>query len=256
MWLFAIIVAPVVLAQVAGFTEQLLEDVASRYGEPARRRVLDWEAVILAGAGRPEREKLERVNRFFNRLEFVSDQEHWGLNDYWATPIEFLGTRAGDCEDFSIAKYFTLREMGVPDERLRIIYVRALRLKQAHMVLAYYATPGADPLILDNLIGDIQPGSRRDDLAPVYSFNGSGLWKSRELGQGRRVGNAERVSLWRDVNARMVREGSPGSRLVAFAAAAEIGGRASATARQLPRTAARVAGPVSRTPVQAPRDER
>ncbi|WP_197479414.1 transglutaminase-like cysteine peptidase, partial [Oleiphilus sp. HI0132] len=81
----------------------------------------------------------------------------------WATPLEFLATNAGDCEDFSIAKYFTLREMGIPDDMIKITYVKALELNQAHMVLAYYPTPDAEPLILDNLINEIKPAGQRTD---------------------------------------------------------------------------------------------
>ncbi len=200
------------IAQVPGFTEELLDYVHGKYGRDARERVVDWERLILEHRDRPVREQLSLVNDFFNRMRFVSDQSHWGRRDYWATPIEFLGTRGGDCEDFSIAKYFTLKELGVPVERLRITYVRALGLEEAHMVVAYYETPEAEPLILDNLVEDVTPGSRRNDLVPVYSFNGDGLWKARERGAGRRVGGAGGLRLWRDLTVKMERERSPGSR--------------------------------------------
>lgn len=72
------------------------------------------------------------------------------------------------------------------------------------MVLAWYETPQSDPLILDNLIPGIEPASRRTDLLPVYSFNGSNLWMSKERGQGRLVtGGSRRINLWRDLNLRM-----------------------------------------------------
>ena len=103
-------------------------------------------------------------------MRFVSDDQHWGRADYWATPVEFLATGAGDCEDFSLAKYFTLKALGVPLERMRLTYAKAVKLNQAHMVVAYFATPDAEPLILDNLISDIKPASQRTDLVPVYSF--------------------------------------------------------------------------------------
>jgi predicted transglutaminase-like cysteine proteinase len=146
------------------------------------------------------------VNSFFNQLRFVSDIEHWGKEDYWATPMELLTTNAGDCEDFSIAKYQTLRSMGVPDEQLRIVYVKALELNQAHMVLAWYPRRDADPLILDNLINDIKLASQRSDLEFVYSFNGSGLWFSK-AGQEKRIGEAEKLSRWHELNQRMQRSG-------------------------------------------------
>ena len=114
-----------------------------------------------------------------------------------------LATNGGDCEDFSIAKYFTLREMGVPEERMRLTYVKALQLDQAHMVLTYYPSPDAEPLVLDNLDTSILPSSQRTDLLPVYSFNGNGLWLAKREGNDERVGHSERLSRWQEVIARV-----------------------------------------------------
>jgi len=119
-------------------------------------------------------------------------------------PVELLTTNGGDCEDFSIAKYLTLKSMGVPDEQLRIVYVKALKLNQAHMVLAWYPEPDADPLILDNLINEIKPASQRQDLEPVYSFNGDGLWLNRSSGDSERIGEARKLEQWQSLNDRMV----------------------------------------------------
>ena len=94
--------------------------------------------------------------------------------------------------------------MGVPVDKLRITYVKAIRLNQAHMVLAYYETPSAEPLILDNLISDIKPASKRTDLVPVYSFNGDGLWLSKQRGQGKRIGESGKLSRWVDLNTRLL----------------------------------------------------
>ena len=143
---------------------------------------------------------LKTVNRFFNKLRFVSDERQWGREDYWATPYEFLVSNAGDCEDFAIAKYVTLVKLGVPVEQLRLIHVNSRQLKQAHMVLGYIASEGAEPLILDNLTSRVLPLSRRQDLEPVYSFNDAGLWLGAD---GARVGDASRVSLWQAVSLRM-----------------------------------------------------
>ncbi|MHB1099779.1 MAG: transglutaminase-like cysteine peptidase [Burkholderiales bacterium] len=189
-----------------GLSDRLVAHVGKKYGENAKQRILDWQKLIAKGKNAPIQEKLKLVNDFFNRVEFVSDLRHWGKTDYWATPVEMLATNGGDCEDFAIGKYFTLLAMGVPVESLRITYVRALRLNpvdQAHMVLAYYTEPDADPLILDNLDKAIWPASERDDLVPVYSFNGGGLWLAKERGEGRKVGKADRISLWNDLLARM-----------------------------------------------------
>ncbi|WP_269459990.1 transglutaminase-like cysteine peptidase [Vibrio rumoiensis] len=94
--------------------------------------------------------------------------------------MQFLNAGGGDCEDFSIAKYYTLRELGVDDEKLRLIYVKSLTLNQFHMVVAYYETPSSMPLILDNIDGEIKPASQRSDLVPVYSFNATNLWITKE----------------------------------------------------------------------------
>lgn len=132
----------------------------------------------------------------------------WGQNDYWATPLEFIGRAAGDCEDFAIAKYVTLLQLGVPNERLRLIYVRARTAgakTEAHMVLGYYENPSDEPLILDNLITSIRPASQRPDLTPVFSFNSQGLWVA---GQSQSAADpTTRLSRWREVLDRMKQEG-------------------------------------------------
>lgn len=191
------------IAERPGATDRLLAYVERQYGVPARDRVQEWRQLIGQDQGTSELEKLQLVNHFFNQANFVSDLDHWNKEDYWATPVEMLSTNGGDCEDFTIAKYFTLKEMGVPEQRMQITYVKALKLNQAHMVLTYFATPGADPLVLDNLIDEIKPASQRSDLFPVYSFNGEGLWLAKKRGRGERVGGSDRISLWRDLNSRM-----------------------------------------------------
>jgi len=127
----------------------------------------------------------------------------WGVNNYWATPIEFIGVNGGDCEDYSIAKYYTLLELGVPDEKMRITMVRAVHLNQYHMVLAYYDTPASVPLILDNIDGEIKPATKRNDLLPVYSFNGTQLWLNKEKGRGILAGNSKRLKRWTSLKKRL-----------------------------------------------------
>ncbi len=205
--LFMLSVSAMVMAGDFGLSEKLLEQVKDEYGMKARGRLVAWQELIAEGSKYDEMEKLSVVNDFFNELRFVDDLEHWGENDYWATPIEFIVTNGGDCEDFSIAKYFTLKEMGVAVEKMLITYVKALELNQSHMVLTYYSDPLAEPLVLDNLIEEIRPASTRTDLAPVYSFNGDGLWLAKERGLGKRVGGSERLSLWTDLGLRMERQG-------------------------------------------------
>lgn len=179
-----------------------------RYGNVGLETLADWFRVLDLARDQPVGVQLERINQFFNiRTIFQSDMETWGQADYWATPLETLMRGHGDCEDFAIAKYFSLLSIGVPEARLRMIYVRAQidGSSQAHMVLGYYERPDAEPLILDNLNGLIEPASKRPDLTPIFSFNGEGLW----AGNTRAGGDpTERLSRWRDLLARVREEGS------------------------------------------------
>lgn len=204
------VLLPVLAALLLAFAEvelapQLLDKMSARYGADARTRLLDWQQ-LLTREPADVRSTLSTVNNFFNQVEFLPDIEHWQQNDYWATPVEFLASNGGDCEDFSIAKYMTLIALGVPEKQLRITYVKAVELNQAHMVLTWYEKPDAEPLVLDNLIAEIKPASQRPDLVPVYSFNGADLWLAKERGNGQLVGSSERISPWRELLARLARD--------------------------------------------------
>ncbi|MGI9320577.1 MAG: transglutaminase-like cysteine peptidase [Thiogranum sp.] len=194
---------PALMADDSATKSHMLDLLEQQYGSVVRVRYEDWQQLIASASGLSDLEKLRRVNAFFNEVTFVNDIDHWGVEDYWATPLQLLASNGGDCEDFSIAKYFTLREMGVPAKRLRLTYVKALDLNQAHMVLTYFRTPDADPLVLDNLVGEIRKSSSRDDLLPVYSFNAEGLWLAKERGNEQHIGKPERLSRWKEVVARI-----------------------------------------------------
>ena len=186
--------------------EPLLRAVERRYGAEARQRLLDWQELLQTVKGKDDQVQIDKVNRFFNRMAFVDDRIHWQKEDHWATPVEFLASQAGDCEDFAIAKYFSLLSLGIDENRLTLTYVKALRLNQAHMVLSFYPSPNAEPLILDNLVDAIKPSSERTDLQPVYSLNGSGLWLAKQRGRGKMVGDSGRLSRWQDLLDRMTDE--------------------------------------------------
>jgi len=183
--------------------QELLDTVVQNYGGHAKQRLLDWQSLINDDQSSNDLERLQKVNDFFNRQEFISDLLLWKDKDYWATPVEFLAQNGGDCEDFSIAKYFTLKKLGVDENKLNLTYAKAVELNQAHMVVTYYGQPEAEPLVLDNLIDEIKPASLRPDLLPVFSFNGIGLWLAKERGRGKLVGNSSRYKHWQDLLGRM-----------------------------------------------------
>ena len=173
--------------------------------DPGQQRVADWHALMREKRDIPEMEKLESVNSFFNKLEFVDDLYHWGREDYWATPQEMLTSNGGDCEDFATAKYFTLRNLEVPDAKMRLTYVKSLKLKKPHMVLSFYQYPTAEPLVLDSLVDDILFASQRPDLLPIYSFNGQGYWLTRKQ-SSERLGGSDNLSLWQELRQRFSQE--------------------------------------------------
>ena len=178
--------------------------------QESMRALLD---AVTAATHLDDDARLQTLNLFFNRrVIFRDDIDVWGQIDYWATPLEMLGRGEGDCEDYAIAKYFSLVAAGVNPSRMRLVYVKATlagvsgAVQQAHMVLAYYGASGStDPLILDNLISEIRPASRRPDLLPVFSFNTEGLWSGT---QGPGAGDpVSRLSRWRDLLARAREQG-------------------------------------------------
>ena len=186
--------------------------VAARlHGARALDAAVELKRLMESLSGRDEVEQVRSINEHFNRrIAFADDTTVWGQRDHWASPLELLSRGAGDCEDYAIAKYFALVGLGVPVARLRLVYVRAMiggpqGVSQAHMVLAYYATPDAEPLVLDNLLADVRPASRRPDLAPVFSFNTEGLWEG--TGPQSNGDPVQRLSRWREVIAKARSEG-------------------------------------------------
>lgn len=185
--------------------KQTLDAVEKRYGYPARKRVANWSRMLDQTASserKSDNHSLNLANDYFNQIEWKWDSEHWGVEDFWATPIETLATNAGDCEDFSIGKYFSLTSVGMDVQKLRITYVKALDYNLAHMVLAYYPSPNADPLILDNINKTILPASQRTDLLPIYGFNGEGIWLAKST---KRLGTnpAKNIPSWGKMYKRM-----------------------------------------------------
>ena len=188
-------------------SDQLLKRMQTDYGDDGRALLNAWFRLLAEQADQSDQAKLDAVNSFFNRsITFTDDILLWRNKDYWATPLQTMGMRGGDCEDFSIAKYMSLLELGIAPDNLRLIYVKAKlgNRAQAHMVLGYFANNTAEPLILDNLNPAILPARERPDLTPVFSFNSQGLWLGGSKSQ---TDPTARLSRWRDVLQRMRDEG-------------------------------------------------
>lgn len=198
------------IAAKISIAPQLLDEAEQQGGVMAKQRLLAWQALINDNQGEDELVKLRLTNDFFNQIRYAPDRDEWGKRNYWATPVDFLSKGAGDCEDFALAKYYTLKKLGVPVSKMRLTYVKALRLNQAHMVLSFYDDPNDEPMILDNIKTMILYSSERQDLKPVYSFNDDALWITKSINKknsAKKVGTSNRMNLWSDWIERMNNQG-------------------------------------------------
>ena len=201
----------VVLSHGAANYDKLQSNLTQRWGNAPVTKFQNWRALVASLGGASDTERLKKINDFFNRqIQFGNDTEVWTEADYWATPMESIGRGSGDCEDFVIAKYFSLLEAGVASDKLRLVYVRVKQdgtPTQAHMVLGYYAQPESEPLVLDNLIGDIRAAGRRTDLVPVFSFNKDGVFAGVSAKESAPAAGVGRLSRWEDLLKRARAEG-------------------------------------------------
>lgn len=176
----------------------ILLAIEKDYGIFAKRRFLALKELIDNLKDKSDFEKLEGVNNFFNEVRYASDEKVYAKKDYWATPWEFLAKDMGDCEDYVISKYFILKYLGIDYKKMYFTYVRSVNFKEPHMVLTYFATPKSEPLILDNSNIKIFSASQRNDLTPIYNFNGDVLNK---------VGNDEKShKKWDELKLNMQRK--------------------------------------------------
>ncbi len=226
-WLVGLCLAGIATCFAFELNPKDIAEAIGQYGESAGKRLQNWVDLLNQNTQLDETAKLEKVNRFFNQVPYITDAEHWGTDDYWATPIQLLASNGGDCEDYAIAKYMSLVKLGIPEAKMRITYVKVIGRNEtnirnmitgkarpgttlsfsndeAHMVLTYYANPSAEPLVLDNLKDNILPASQRNDLTPVYSFSGDNVWLvSQWSGRESLVGGADKLARWADLQRRL-----------------------------------------------------
>jgi len=157
--------------------KELLKRIEKKYKIFAKKRFFFQQKTLDKLKDASDFEKLDGVNKFYNDVRYSSDKKTYGMSDYWATPYEFLGRDRGDCEDYVIAKYFALKYLGMDMKKLFFFYVKSTKFTAAHMVLAYYETPSAMPLILDNNNFKVLPANKRKDLKPIYRLQAGQIEK-------------------------------------------------------------------------------
>ena len=176
------------------------KNAVRKYGNKAKNRHVMVDKLILKKLKHQSvRQKLEGVNKLINMIKYQSDRKIYGVNDYWATLYEFIGKGKGDCEDYTITKYYLLKALGISPKRLKFTYVvyKDRRGKKiSHMVLSYLtkAKPKTtkDILLLDNTNARILPASKRKNIVKVVRMiNGdtgpkSKKWKKLEKNMKKR----------------------------------------------------------------------
>jgi len=171
------------------------DEIAKTYHKGAVKRVLSLVDLMNKHENSSDKQKLLVVNKFFNEVPYASDQKTWNRSDYWANRIEFMGKDRGDCEDYTFAKYFTLKQLGVQVKKMKAFYCKSLTYNQAHMVLAYFKKPRSVPFILGNYNYKILPANKRKDLKPIKLYNADALFIAKLKKQGKVVPGSKKAAL-------------------------------------------------------------
>lgn len=163
------------LNTLPGWLDVLRRNQAEPIYQPERffNKSTTWNSMRQAASGKSDMEKLRYVNSFWNAWPYREDSSNWGKQDYWEIPAQFL-KKSGDCEDYAIIKYFTLKELGFDPQKMRIVVLRDTVRNLAHAVLAVYMPD--DVYVLDNLSNVVLSHKRLGNYTPQYSINEHGRW--------------------------------------------------------------------------------
>jgi predicted transglutaminase-like cysteine proteinase len=172
------------LAPFQKWTGMLERQIVERalYNGPCTARRLnrchlqEWHTLLANLAGKDKLAQIEAVNAFMNRAAYVVDPVNYGVPDYWATPLQFFA-KDGDCEDYAIAKFVSLKRLGFTNEQMRLVVLDDLNLQIAHAILVVYI--GSRAFVLDNQIPKVVPAEVIHHYRPIYSINEDGWWLHR-----------------------------------------------------------------------------
>jgi len=142
----------------------------------------EWQEFIDSLKGKSKLAQIRAVNYRMNKAQYITDKTNWGRNDYWATPAEFMAN-FGDCEDYAIIKYLSLKRLGFSEKELRVVAVKDLNLKVGHAVLVVFwkdpKTGKIRSLLLDNQIKKVVDSRTVRHYQPIFSINKDFWWRHR-----------------------------------------------------------------------------
>jgi predicted transglutaminase-like cysteine proteinase len=136
-----------------------------------------WMGFLATLKNKNTKEKVKAVHKYMNDAEYILDIVNWGIQDYWATPYQFF-VKDGDCEDYAIAKYLSLKSLGFPPNKMRVVVLQDTNLGVIHAILAVYL--GGEILVLDNQLDQVVSDNKIHHYTPIYSINESGWWRHRK----------------------------------------------------------------------------
>ena len=136
----------------------------------------DWQKFLDKIKDKDRKTQVVEVNRLMNKAKYITDKTNWGKKDYWASPGQFMA-RFGDCEDYAITKYLSLRRLGFKNSELRVVAVKDLNLKVGHAILVVFLD--GETWLLDNQIKKIIKTKKVKHYQPVFSINTTHWWRHR-----------------------------------------------------------------------------
>ncbi len=137
-----------------------------------------WRNFLVSLKGRAPVYQINAVQRYVNQVRYIADARNNGAKDHWATPAEFFG-RGGDCEDYAISKYLSLRALGFDPNAMRIVVLRDTSLGIPHAVLV--VANGGQRLVLDNQLRVVVAAEKIRHYRPYYSINENFWWRHKKL---------------------------------------------------------------------------
>jgi len=175
--IYILIFTNILLADAFSINNNDIQRIKSLYNKTQTiNRIYNFKVFFQKAINFNELKKLNRVNYYINRIIGKSDE-----TNEWITPKEFLIRGRGDCEDYSLTKYFALKKLNIDTNKIYPSVVKVRGSKDYHMVLLY--EKDNDFLVLDNLSWKMLPLEKRSNLEFYYAFNekGSYIMKNNKL---------------------------------------------------------------------------
>lgn len=138
--------------------------------------MVEWMNFLEELRGQSDTKILRAVNAKMNKIPYVLDIVNWGMEDYWETPLEFF-IKYGDCEDYAISKFLSLRLLGFSNDRMRLVVLQDLNLGIPHAILV--VENNGKSYALDNFFAEPVLTSKIHHYQPIYSINEVAWWRHR-----------------------------------------------------------------------------